>query len=201
MGEGLRDARRDRLLGEHGRDALVAGELRELAEARRVGLGVGRQAGDALLPEPVAVREVAERLVRGDEQVAGATGQALAVPRVERGEPVLEGLRVLLVRGGALRIGGGEPALHLADELRHEDRVEPHVRVEPAGLPLLGDLLAPGVDELGQELDRRSVAPVGCLLHRGLEIVPEHERNLRFEQPVELLRVQLEVVRFGARSG
>src|SRR5436190_14507680 len=46
--ERLRDARRDRLLGEHRRDALVAGELGELTEARRVGFGVGRQAGDAL---------------------------------------------------------------------------------------------------------------------------------------------------------
>src|SRR5215211_1984030 len=44
--EGARDTRGDRLLGEHGRDALVAGELGELTEARRVGLGVGRQAGD-----------------------------------------------------------------------------------------------------------------------------------------------------------
>src|SRR5207245_7529460 len=66
-GEGLRDARRARLLGEHSRDALVAGELRELAEARGVGLLVRRQAGHPLLLQPVPAREVAARLVRRDE--------------------------------------------------------------------------------------------------------------------------------------
>ena len=69
--------------------------------------------------------------------------------------------------------------------------------IEPAGLSLFGDLLAPGVDELGQQLDGRSVAPFGRLLHRGLEIAPEHERDLGAEQLVELVGVQLEVVGFG----
>src|SRR5438876_1674503 len=120
--KGLRDARRDRLLGEHGRDALVAGELRELAEPRRVGLLVRRQAGYSLLLQSVPGREVPERLVRRHKQAARATREALAVARVERGELVLEGLGVLLVRCRTLGIGGGEAALDLADELRHEDR-------------------------------------------------------------------------------
>ena len=71
------------------------------------------------------------------------------------------------------------------------------MRVETAGLPLLGDLLPLRVDQLGQQLDRRSVTPVGRLLDRGLEVAAEHERDLGVEQPVELLRVQLEVVRLG----
>src|SRR6266480_7230241 len=60
--EGLRDARRDGLLGEHGRDALVAGELCELAQARGVGLLVRRHAGHSLLLKSVPGREVPERL-------------------------------------------------------------------------------------------------------------------------------------------
>src|SRR2546423_7731434 len=116
--EGLRDARRDRLLGEHGRDALVAGELCELAQARRVGLLVRRQAGHTLLLKPVPRREIPERLVRRDEQVARASRQTVAVAGVERGELILECLCFPLVRRRALVIRGGQATLGLADELR-----------------------------------------------------------------------------------
>src|SRR2546429_9437376 len=47
-GDGLRDSRRYRLLGDNGRDALVVAELGELAEARWLGRLVRRQAHNPL---------------------------------------------------------------------------------------------------------------------------------------------------------
>ena len=53
------------------------------ASRRRVGLGVGRKPGDALLAEPVPVGEVPEGVVRGHDEVAFAPGEAGAVLVVE----------------------------------------------------------------------------------------------------------------------
>ena len=64
------DPRGDELLGEDHGDALALDEVGEVGEPLRVGFGVGRQPGDALLLQAVAAREVAERLVRGHDELA-----------------------------------------------------------------------------------------------------------------------------------
>ena len=61
-----------------------------------VGFGVGREPGHAFLAQAVALREVTERLVRGDDHVALAVREAVAIASVERG-------RALRAHAAALR--------------------------------------------------------------------------------------------------
>ncbi len=98
-----------------------------------------------------------------------------------------------------VRLHQREP--HLPDDVAHEDRVEPHVRVERGGVAF-GDLLVSGPDrEPIEEAHRRAVTPLGGLLDRGLEAVAQVEHDRRVEDLVDLLRRELEIVRFGARRG
>ena len=87
-GHRVGDRRADQRLGVDGGDVVRLDEPGDLGELGRLRLGLGGEPGDADLGQPVALGEVAEGVVAGDDRGAGAVGQARAQVAVQCGEPV-----------------------------------------------------------------------------------------------------------------
>ena len=119
-------------------------------------------------------------------------------PGVERGELGAERVGVALVGGPSRPVGLGERPLHLGDDVAHQHRVEPHVRIERVRVVLVDGLPARLDREHVEQLHRRPVSLLRRLLDRRLEVPAEVEHEVGVEQLIDLLRGELEVVRLRA---
>ena len=152
-----------------------------------IGFGVGRQPCHPFLAQAVARRQMAERLVAGDDDPPFAPlPRSLRVPRVQRRRgrrAVAAALRAYTARPFGIRVG----ELPLARVGRSPPYAPGRARCEGPSSPQRSN------DTVG------AVALLGGLLDRGLETVPEVEHHVGVEDLVDLVGGELEVVGLGAR--
>ena len=184
----------------------------EVAQGRGVGLDVGAHPGDALLVQVVAVGEVPEGRVAGDQLAGAALRQAGAQLGVEGVEVAHEGGGVGAVVGGVRRVAPGEVLTEGRRHVGQAGRVEPEVRVRGAAVvvvvrvllgALAGVLTAGGQGEAGGRGDVDG--GVGGLAAHGLVDgrleAGEVDDGLRPGHRPDRLGGQLEVVGLDARLG
>ena len=93
-------------------------------------LGVGLEAGDAELLEPVPVGEVRECGVCGDDRSGVAGRQPGLDVAIDRVEIVDQSDGALLVRGGVVGVEAAELIGNVGGHVGQTRRIEPEVRVE-----------------------------------------------------------------------
>ena len=152
-----------------------------------------------MLLEAVPRGKPAERLVRGHDLVALAIRETRLVLLVEGGKLIRVPLRVRGVGRRPLGIDTRERRRDIGDDLSHQLRVEPHVRIERLRATVLDGLVA-RVDRQFVEHEQRPVGvpALGDVFQRGLEVVPHRDDEVGVLEVVDLPGGQLEVVRLGA---
>ena len=150
----------------------------ELLEVARGRLGLRRHPGERDLLEAVAVGEIAERSVAGDDLLPGTPGEAALEVRVEHRQAGHKGLRWSLERiADASRLFGVA------------ERIEPDMRIS-------GDQVQPF-----KEIELLAVRTVHGPLEAGLKAGAEIEHDVGLADPLHVSRRELDVVRLGAGRG
>ena len=141
-GDRLRQLGAQRALREDRLDALLANQIGEVRQVLGVRLRLGRLRGDDSSDDlnPVAAREVVERVVVGDQLPIGGGNRVEAArnPTVENPELRLIGGGVGLKGALVLGVDRRELGRDLADGLLRIPRVVPPVRVVLGGLRTAG---------------------------------------------------------------
>ncbi len=127
-------------LAEHRGDALLLDQLLQLPEDGCRRLGVGGEPDDRGDVQAVLL-EIAERVVRHDDGVTLAVGEASGVGRVEGLELLAQGRRVRRVGLRVVLVEGRELARDGVGDVGDPDRVLPEVGVEAAVVVLVLVLL------------------------------------------------------------